>query len=326
MLHELGHYLFARLFSVDIKEFSVGMGPKIFSWVSTKTDIKYSVRLLPIGGFVSMVGEDEASDNPNALCNKPVWQRMIITAAGSISNILTGVILVLIMTATAPAIGSTVIAEFDDNAVSPDYGLIAGDEIVRVGDKKTPIWNNVTYEIGRNGVEPIDITVIRDGKEEVLHDVTFGVETEEGVSFGSIDFKVYRAEKSIGNIIKHTYNASVLTVRMIWDSIGDLISGRYGMESVSGPVGVATTIGDAARAGIHNLLYLSSIIAMNLGIFNLLPLPALDGGRLFFQLIELVRGRPVDPEYEGRIHFAGIVLLMLLMVVITYKDILKLLM
>lgn len=326
MLHELGHYLFARLFSVDIKEFSVGMGPKVFSWVSKKTSIKYSVRLLPIGGYVSMVGEDEESDNPDALCNKPVWQRIIITAAGSLTNIVTGIILVFIITVSAPAIGSTVIAGFDDNAVSPDYGLTVGDEIVMVGEKKTPIWNNVSYEISRNGIEPIDITVIRDCERIVLHDVSFGIVTEEGVAFGNIDFKVYRAEKSFGNIIKHTYNASVLTVRMIWDSIGDLIRGRYGMEAVSGPVGVATTISDAAKAGIYNLLYLSSIIAMNLGIFNLLPLPALDGGRMLFQLIELVRGRPIDREYEGRIHLVGIVLLMLLMVVITYKDILKLLM
>jgi len=302
------------------------MGPKLFSRTSEKNNIKYSIRLLPIGGYVAMVGEDEDSDNPDALCNKSVWKRMIITAAGSLSNIITGILLVFIMIIISNAIGSTVIAEFDKNAVSPDYGLCTGDEIIAVGDKNTPIWNNVAYEIGRNGTEPVDITVLRDGKEVILNDVEFGIVTEEGIAFGNIDFKVFRAEKNFKNIIKHTYNASVLSVRMIWDSLGDLISGKYGMDAVSGPVGVATTIGDAAKAGMQNLLYLSSLIAMNLGIFNLLPLPALDGGRLFFQLIELVRGRPVDRKYEGMVHFVGIVLLMLLMVIITYKDILKLLM
>lgn len=271
-----------------------------------------------------MLGEDEESDNPDALCNKAVWKRMIITAAGSFSNILTGIILMFIMILSSDALGSTVIAEFDANAVSDSYGLMVGDEIIEVDGVSTPIWNNVSYEIGRNGTEPIDITVIRDGKEKVIENVSFGIETEEGVAFGNIDFKVYAEDKSVGNVLKHTFHGSTLTVKMIWQSIGDLITGRYGFESVSGPVGVTTTIGDAARAGTQSLLYLCSIIAMNLGIFNLLPIPALDGGRLFFQLIELVRRKPINPKYEGMVHFVGILLLLLLMFIVTFKDITKL--
>ncbi len=323
-MHELGHYLFARLFHVEIKEFAVGMGPKVYSRVSQKTGIRYSFRILPIGGFVSMTGEDEDSESPNALCNKPVWQRMIICAAGSVFNIITGVILIFAVIITSPAIGSTVVAEFSENAVSCNYGLAVGDKITAIGNDRTPTWRNVVYEIGHIGADPVDVTVIRDGEKFVLEDVNFGEEVNEGVTFGVIDFLVAREEKTALNIIRHTWHSSTLTVKMIWESLIDLITGKYGFEAMSGPVGVTTTIGDAAKQGIGSLMYLSAVLAMNLGVFNLLPLPALDGGRLFFQLIELIRGKPIPPKYEGMIHFAGIVLLMGLMLAVTYIDIIKL--
>ncbi len=316
--------MFARLFNVEIYEFAVGMGPKIFSKISKKTGIRYSFRLLPIGGFVSMAGEDEESDHPDALCNKPVWQRMIICAAGSFFNLITGVILIFAVIITSPAIGSTVVAEFSENAVSCDYGLAVGDKIVAIGNDKTPTWRNVVYEIGHIGADPTDVTVIRDDEKIVLENVNFGEEETEGVTFGVIDFLVAREDKTPINILRHTWHSSTLTVKMIWESLIDLITGRYGFEAMSGPVGVTTTIGDAAKQGIGSLMYLSAVLAMNLGVFNLLPLPALDGGRLFFQLIELVRGKPIPPKYEGMIHFIGIVLLMALMVAVTYKDIIKL--
>lgn len=300
------------------------MGPKLYSRVSRKTGIRYSFRLLPIGGFVSMAGEDEESESPDALCNKPVWQRMIICAAGSVFNVITGVILIFAVIATSPAVGSTVVAEFNENAVSCDYGLEAGDKIVAIGNDRTPTWRNVVYEIGHIGAEPCDVTVIRNGEKLVLKDVNFGEEVSEGVTFGVIDFLVSREDKTPFNILRHTWHSSTLTVKMIWESLIDLITGKYGFEAMSGPVGVTTTIGDAAKQGIGSLMYLAAVLAMNLGVFNLLPLPALDGGRLFFQLIELIRGKPIPPKYEGMIHFAGIVLLMILMAAVTYKDILKL--
>ncbi len=300
------------------------MGPKLFSRVSGKTGIRYSFRLLPIGGFVSMTGEDEESQAPDALCNKPVWQRMIICAAGSVFNIVTGAALIFAVIVTSSAIGSTVVAQFRDNAVSCNYGLEVGDRIVAIGDDRTPNWRNVVYEIGHLGAEPADITVIRDGKQLILRDVNFGEEVNEGVTFGVVDFLVEREEKTPLNVLKHTWHSSVLTVKMIWESLIDLVTGRYGFEAMSGPVGVTTTIGDAAKQGMGSLMYLAAVLAMNLGVFNLLPLPALDGGRLFFQLIELIRGKPVPAKYEGMIHFIGIVFLMALMLAVTYKDIIKL--
>ena len=211
-----------------------------------------------------------------------------------------------------------------ENAVSCDYGLSVGDKIVAIGNDRTPTWRNVVYEIGHLGADPADVTVIRDGEKIVLENVNFGEEEAEGVTFGVIDFLVAREDKTPFNIIRHTWHSSTLTVKMIWESLIDLITGKYGFEAMSGPVGVTTVIGDAAKQGIGSLMYLSAVLAMNLGVFNLLPVPALDGGRLFFQLIELVRGKPIPPKYEGMIHFAGIVLLMALMVAVTYKDVIKL--
>lgn len=300
------------------------MGPKLLSRVSKKTGIRYSLRLLPIGGFVSMAGEDEESSSPDALCNKPVWQRMIICAAGSVFNIITGVILVFAVILISPAIGSNEIAEFSENAVSCNYGLAVGDRVVAIGGDATPTLRNIVYEIGHQGSKPTDVTVIRDGKRLTVEDVKFGEEVSDGITFGAMDFRVERDEKNFINIIKHTFHTSVLTVKMIWESLLDLITGRYGLNALSGPVGVTTTVGNAAKQGIGSLLYLASVLAMNLGVFNLLPIPALDGGRLFFQLIELVCRKPVPAKYEGMIHFAGIVLLMLLMVFVTYQDIIKL--
>ena len=324
LLHELGHYLTARTFGVGIKEFAVGMGPKVISRASKKTGIVYSLRLFPIGGFVSMVGEDEDSDADNALNKKPVWQRMIITVAGSLMNIITGVVLMAVVVSMSPGLGGTTVAKFDEGATSVSSGLSLGDEIVRVDGTRVHVAAELSYEIMHSGDKPIDLVVRRDGELVTLEDVVFSTVTAEGVVFGMPDFFVAREDKNVGNIIKHSFYRSISTVKMIWESLIDLITGRYGFEAVSGPVGVAGAVSDAAKSGLSDFLYLVVVIAMNLGVFNLLPFPALDGGRLFFQLIELIRRKPIKPEFEGYVHFAGIVLLLLLMVVVTLKDIIKL--
>ncbi len=324
LVHELGHFICARTFGVGVNEFAVGMGPKILSRRSKKTGIVYSLRLFPIGGFVSMVGEDEASDADNALNKKPVWQRMIITVAGSLMNILTGIILMAVVVTMTPRLGSTTIAQFDEGATSPAYGLEIGDEVVRVDGVRVHVAAELSYEVMHSATEPVDIVVRRGGELITLKDVEFPTITSEGVTFGMPDFFVLGEEKTVASVIKHSFWRSVSTVKMIWESLFDLITGRYGFEAVSGPVGVAGAVTDAAKSGLADFLYLVVVIAMNLGVFNLLPLPALDGGRLLFQTIELVRRKPIKPEVEGYVHFAGIILLLLLMVVITFKDIVNL--
>ncbi len=322
-IHEFGHFFTARLFGVPIKEFAIGMGPKLFSIRSKKYETVYSLRLFPIGGYVSMVGEDEESDDENALNNKPVWQRLIITAAGAAMNLICGILVMTILVIAQDNLSSTTIHSFADDAISNSYGLEAGDKIVKVNDTKIHVVNELVYEIMMQGTAPVDLTVVRDGEKIILEDVSFPQVTSEGMQFGGVDFYVQREVKTPLNVLKHSVYRSWSTVKMIVDSLVGLVTGRFGIDSVSGPVGVTGAIGEAAASGFSDLVNLAVMISMNLGIFNLIPFPALDGGRIFFMLIELVRGRPVDPKYEGYIHFAGILILLGFMAFITLKDIIK---
>ena len=322
-IHELGHYATARLFGVTVNEFAIGMGPKLLSRVSKKTGIRYSLRLLPFGGFVSMAGEDEESEDENALNKKPVWQRIIITAAGGFMNLLVGVILIAVVVCSTKTLGSTTILKFSDRAVSESAGLRVGDRIAKVGTQPTRTADELSYAIMRQGTAPVDVTVVRGG-EKVTVRIDFSKEEIDGMVYGAPDFVVRAVEKNFGTVLSHTWYRSILTVRMIWESLFDLVTGRIGMNQVSGPVGVTQAMAETAKAGFLNFIYLSAVIAINLGVVNLLPLPALDGGRIFFQLIELIRGKPLNPEVEGYIHFAGLAVLMVLMVVITCKDVLGL--
>lgn len=324
-IHEGGHFLFARLFKVTVNEFAIGMGPKIFSKKSKRSGITYSLRAFPIGGFVSMAGEDEISDDPNAFHNKPVWQRMIITVAGAATNILAGVLVMTVLVCSAPnELGSTVIHSFMDDASSKECGLMEKDEIVEISGNNVHIADDLLYEIMRMGIEPVDVTVIRDGERIVVEDVEFPLMAAEGVAFGSNDFYVYSEEPTPKNLAKHSFYSCTYTVKMIWESLFDLVTGRYGIEAVSGPVGVTEALTEAADTGARSFINLAVIISMNLGVMNLLPLPALDGGRIVFLLIEAVRRKPIKMEIEAYINFAGLVLLMLLMVLICVKDVIGL--
>lgn len=313
------------MFEITIKEFAIGMGPKLWSKKSRKSGIIYSVRALPIGGFVSMAGEDEESEDENALNKKPVWQRMVITAAGAVMNLLIGFILMLIVVLGTQNIGGTTVLRFtEDNALSEQSGLQIGDEVIKVDGARVHIASELAYEIMRNGTEPIDLTVRRNGETLVLTDVRFPTIVSDGIEFGMTDFYVLAEVKTVGTVLEQTFFRSISTVKMIWQSLIDLVTGRYGLEQMSGPVGVTSAVSEAAKSGFTDYLYLVVVITMNLGIFNLLPLPALDGGRLLFQIVELVRRKPINPELEGYVHFVGIVLLMILMVVITFEDVIKL--
>ena len=309
------------------------MGPKIISRKSKKTGIAYSWRALPIGGFVAMVGENGESEDENAFCNKPVWQRLIITAAGATVNIVAGIIAMIILVASSNAFGSTIVAEFiPEDAYGEEFvyhsseeaGLCAEDEIIKINDTKVHILDELHYEIVHAGNVPVDVTVIRDGETLTLHDVQFPQVTEQGVTFGMRDFLVHAVSKDFPTVVRHGFYRSLSAVKMIWESLADLVTGRYGVEAVSGPVGATKTLAEAASYGIEEFVNLAVILSMNLGIMNLLPLPALDGGRILFQLIELVARKPVPRNIEGYIHFGGIVVLMLFMLFITFKDVISL--
>jgi len=328
-IHEFGHYITARIFKVKINEFSIGMGPKLVWFDSKKTGIRYALSMLPIGGYVAMEGEDSETDDPNSFDKKPAWQRFIITAAGAAVNIVTGFIIIAILTTIVP-LGGTTVAEFHDKEEtgyvisSEESGLRVGDVITRVDGKRVNILNELSYEIMRRGTEPIDLTVIRDGEEILLPDVVFPGMSEEGQSFGVMDFKVYREEKTFLTVTGQAARQSVLMVRMCWESLYDLVTGRYSFEAVSGPVGISSAIGDAAAAGAASVLHIAGLISVNLGVMNLLPIPALDGGRLITILVEMVTRKRMPKKVEGIINGVGLVLLLGLSLVIMVKDIIGL--
>lgn len=327
-VHELGHFLTARACGVGIYEFAMGMGPKILSRTG-KDGIVYSLRLFPIGGFVSMMGEDEEvdeSDNEKSLGRKPVWKRFIVISAGAVMNLITGFLVMSIIVATSGAIATNKIANFRDVETKQNTNVYQmfqiGDEIVKIGGKMIKDRSNLVYTALRYGDKSVDVTVIRDGKQVLLEGVKFPTITEKGIAFGTTDFfNPYFKHKTIGNVIVESYRQSTATVEMIWNTFVDLLRGKYGAKALSGPVGVVGEIGKTAKYGVSALAFLFVLISMNVGLFNLFPFPALDGGRLVFLLIELVRRKPIKPKYEGYVHLAGLVALLLLMAFVTFNDI-----
>jgi regulator of sigma E protease len=326
-IHEFGHFFFARLFKVPVLEFAIGMGPKIYSWEG-KHGTKYALRAFPIGGFVQMEGEEGTSENPMAYNNLSPWKKIIVTAAGPIVNILFAIILMFALVISTPTLGSTTIGEFIDGSVSHEK-LQELDEIVKVGDVKVHTGEEVFYEITMQGYEAIDITVKRDGKIVVLEDVVFNTVEESGVLLADVDFKLY-ALSALGdvNFFDYLYQAfyrSINMVKMVFDSLIGLITNRFGMEAVSGPVGIVETVGEVASVSVGALVNLIVLISMNLGIFNLLPIPALDGGRILFHLIDGIAGRKViKKEIEDTITGVTMLILLGFMLLISVKDIIGL--
>ena len=250
---------------------------------------------------------------------------MLIMAAGAVMNLLLGLILTVILVCMTPQLPSTTVSDFREGATSFNYGLQVGDVITHVNGVRVHSGNELSYEIMYNGYRPVDLTVKRNGETKVLENVSFPTEEAEGVVFGVFDFYVLPEAKTVLTVIKQSFTRAVSMVRMVFDSLFDLLTGRFGLDAMSGPVGVTQGMVTAAKIGPTSFIYLVAVITINLGVFNLLPFPALDGGRLFFLLIEVVTRRPVNKNVEGYIHFAGIMLLFLLMAVILCKDIVKLL-
>ena len=335
-IHELGHFVAARLSKVTIYEFAIGMGPKLFSWKSKKYDTTYALRLFPIGGFVSMAGEDGESDDENAFNKKPFWKRFLILLVGPGMNIILGFVLTFAMLLSSAIeyrtddgrlgqLAKTEIAVFEDNAISnTGDGLKVGDKVLKVGKVSVHTGNELVYEIMHQGYKSVDILVERDGEKKMLEDVSFGTFSEAGATFGSVDFYVKGEDSTLWNLTRHAFFNSCSMIKMVWDSLGDLITGRFGLDAVSGPVGITEQIGESAKAGSTNFLYMFALITINLGVMNLLPIPALDGGRLLFLLIEGLTRKKINPNVEAYIHFAGLVILFGIMILVTFKDILKL--
>lgn len=327
-IHELGHFVVAKACGVKVNEFALGMGPKLFGF--KKGETLYALRLLPIGGFCAMEGEDAESKHERAFGNKKVWQRILIVIAGAVMNIILGFVLVVIMHSLEERLTSTTVSWFAETQTSHSTGLEIGDKILEINGMKIFTDMDISYQFQSDEDAVFDMVVERNGEKVELEGVTF-LKDKDGLH---IDFKVVPDDVTVGNVIKYSFKTTASYARLVWVSLGDLITGTYKINDLSGPVGIVDSIGQVVdseksdegidwKALIDKLLYLAAFMTINVGIFNLLPLPALDGGRLVFLIVEAVRRKPVKPEHEGMVHFIGLALLMLLMLVVTFNDILR---
>ena len=321
-IHELGHFVTAKLCGIKVNEFSLGMGPALLRF--EKGDTTYALRLLPIGGFVSMEGEDEESDDEHSFSKAKVWKRFLVVVAGAVMNMILGFLVLVILVCRQSAITSRTVSVFSENASTQASGLQVGDEILAVNGRRCFIADDVIYELVRTQNGTADLTVLRDGKKVLLEDVVFTTqETEEGMSL-IIDFKVLPIEKTFFNVVKEAGLWTCSLSRMIFLSLIDLVTGRVAINNLSGPVGIVTVISEAASIGWEPILLILAVITINLGIFNLIPIPALDGGKLFLLLVEGIRRKALPEKYEIVINLAGFAALMLLMLFVTYNDIARL--
>lgn len=328
-IHELGHFLVAKACGVRVNEFALGMGPQLIHF--KKGETTYSLRLFPIGGFCAMEGEDSQSTDERAFCKKPVWKRIFIVVAGAAMNMILGFVLIVIMHSVDDALTTTENSWFEDNAMSHSTGLEKGDEIIEINGMRIFTDLDISYQFSSDKDGIFDMVVKRNGEKVKLSDVRFQM------SDGSlhIDFKVRPEKVTPLSVLKMSFRSTASYARLIWISLGDLVTGQYKINDLSGPVGIVDTLGQVVEsetgedggidwgALMDKLLYLSAFMTINVGIFNLLPLPALDGGRLMFLIVEGIRRKPVKPEHEGMVHFIGLALLMFLMLIITSNDIIR---
>ena len=320
--HELGHFATAKWAGVKVNEFSLGMGPKIIS--KTVGETAYSLRLLPIGGFVAMEGEDEESEDERRFMAAPVWKRIIITSAGAIMNLILGFAVIMILTCGQPLLGTTTVASFAENSSSADY-LMVDDEILAVNGEKSGCDYDIVYSLIRDTDGVVSMDIIRDGKEIHLEEVVFEMQDIGGMKSIILDFSIYGEEPTFFGRVSYAFRWTWSLVKLVWHSLGDIISGEFGISQLSGPIGVTDSISDAVQStNYKGLLLILAVITVNLGVFNLLPLPALDGGRIFFMFIEVLRGKPINQKVEGIIHGTGMALLFLLMIIVAYNDIARL--
>ena len=359
-IHEFGHFAVAKLCGIQVNEFSIGMGPVL--WKKNHKGTQYSLRALPVGGFVALEGEESpesqqaeavrdaredffssSKQDLNILSTEsdgevqkkpvgiplneaPVWQRMLVMVAGAVMNFVLGfVVLVILIAAQNEPITSKTIYAIEDGALCGQTGLQSGDQVLAVNGRRCFVANDILYELVRTKAYSADFTVLRDGKKVQLPGVQFDTwQDDKGETHMSIGFSVYGLEKTPGNVLREAGNSVLYYGRIVFTSLVDLLRGRESINNLSGPVGIVSAIGQAASYGWQDLLELLALITVNLGILNLLPFPALDGGKVVFLFIEGVTGHAVPEKLQSVLTLATFGLLFGLMLFATYNDILRL--
>ena len=328
LIHELGHFLLAKRGGVTVEEFSLGMGPRLISTVKGGT--RYSLKLLPFGGFCMMLGEDEATTEEGSFASKSVWTRISVIAAGPIFNFILAFVLSVIIIGSI-GVDKPVILAVSEGFPAAEAGIQKGDTILKMNGTKIRLSREVTNYVTFHQGEDVTFVYEHEGEERT---VTLSPEQNEGgrYIFGLSTVSSYREKVGAWETLKYSAYEVKYWIQTTISSLKMLFTGQVGINDMSGPVGVVTIIGDtykesAADGGFYiwlNMLNISILLTANLGVMNLLPLPALDGGRLVFLIIEAIRRKRIDPEKEGMVHFVGLMLLMVLMIVVMFNDIRKL--
>lgn len=325
-VHELGHFIAAKAFRVNVLEFALGMGPAIFKKQGKET--LYSIRAIPMGGFCKMEGEDEDTGTDGAFSSKKPLPKIIILIAGATMNILLGFIIVTSITAVsafqAGGMSSTVVASVNSEASAAAF-LKPGDKIVKVNNSTVHIKRDISFALSNvSGDREYNIEYIRDGKRYSNTFTPMETTYDDGSKGYIIGFTIAPAKIGFFKILHEGFFQTVWMVKLVFVSLGMLFNGRANVSDMSGPVGVVSAMNTAAQSGILDFLFFAAFLTVNIGVMNLLPLPALDGGRTVFALIELIFRKPVPPEKEGVVHFIGFALLIALMVFVTWNDIFRL--
>ena len=327
--HELGHFLFAKNAGVYIYEFSIGMGPQLFKWKSKKDETMYSIRLLPIGGFVQMAGEeidpDENIPKEKRMQSKTWLERFSIMIAGIFFNFVLAIVLLFVVgLINGTPKKETYIGVIDKNSSAYNAGLRENFEILQVNGKKASTKDILSLELIANVKKEVEIKYKdANGNVEIAK---FKADTvdENGTTNYKYGFSlINQKQRGFFSSIKYAFTKTIELIEYMFFVIWYLITGKISLTNLSGPIGIFTMVGETAKEGLINLVYLMAIISVNVGFINFLPLPAFDGGRILFLIIEKIKGSPVNPKIENIIHTVGLVLLMLLMVFITYNDILR---
>lgn len=364
-LHEFGHFITAKMLDFKIDEFSVGMGPAIFK--RHKGETQYSLRVLPLGGYCKFDGEDGESDDPRSFSNQKPWKRLLVLLAGGTFNVILGFILFLAIVPALSPVNTNVIDTVVEHSYIEQAGIEPGDKIIEINGKHVSFYNEITlYTQNFKKDDSASIKVKRKNETleflfqptEQIVNTTY---TERGIQIDStingystgrfveysditpkndalvgqtqnatryiIGFTPKQKNITIFNVWGEAWNETKFVVKLVYQSLWQLVTGKVGVEEMSGPVGIVSEVNTAVNSGRYSLLNILNLVALltiNLGIFNLLPIPALDGGRILFVLIEMIRRKPIPPDKEGVVHGIGMLLLLLFIVFISFHDVMRL--
>lgn len=332
-VHEFGHFIVAKKTGVHVEEFALGMGPKLFKWKRKNDPTLYSIRIFPIGGFCAMAGEvtedgDKKLSKDKYMCNKKPYQKFLILIAGVTMNFLLALILFFLQGLIWGSSNQlSYIGLVTEKSAIERAGIVEGDKVISINGMKTDTWDKIQIALTlKNDSDVYEFVVKKEDGSVKKYSVTPDEQkNENGESVKVFGFGAGNAlNKGVWNSIKYAFIKLYSVMTSMTLIIIKLFTGALGLNSLSGPVGMYTVVGESAKMGIQNLIYLTAYLSVNLGFINVLPFPAFDGGRILFVIIEKIKGSPVKPEVENWFHNIGFILLMILMLVITYQDILRL--